>query len=140
MPRLRLVRDQRIVTLNQTSQRRIADGVKALLASCSVDSTQYVGPSVVDWEKSNSQSFLELRYATPIVIVIELLDQKSVTVTEILLPLPEHRWPDHILVRHGDVSTFYTKYGPKQLKTLVCMSELQLRNIEPYHDLCKTPL
>ena len=105
-----------------------------LLSSCSVDSTSYAAsPSA--WDAAlNARSLVHIKFATP--HSLELVGE-PVAIDEILIPLPEGKWPAHLFLRSGGVTRAFTKYRPGPLKGLVWAPPLALSAESPYSQLAE---
>jgi hypothetical protein len=58
-------------------------------------------------------------------------------VREILLPLPDGKWPEHILVKSEGSTLSFTKYDPLVLREIVLLQELELQTVRPYESLLR---
>ena len=61
------------------------------------------------------------------------------SIDEILLPLPEGKWPQHIYARAGKETLSFSKYSAVPLKDIVMDAELRLGAVPPYDFLMKSP-
>jgi hypothetical protein len=137
---VRAVRHHRGVTV--ADPEALAAKLVALLDSCSVNSTGYA-VSGDTWAGMLASSsfihvvFIEPRRAKP------KSDgdgtQKPRIIGEILLPLPDDKWPEHVLVKSEGRTNAFTKYDPFALRDLVLVRELQLQTARPYESLLHLP-
>jgi len=61
-------------------------------------------------------------------------------IREILLPLPEGKWPSHIYARTEKETISFAKYSGVPLKDIVMDDRLQLGAVPPYDFLLKSQL
>ena len=133
---VRAVRYNRDV--NVAEPARLAAKLVALLESCSVNSTAYAVSNDTWADVLASHSFIHVIFTVP-----RLVKPKSdgedaqapQTVREILLPLPNGKWPEHILVKSDERTLSFTKYDPSVLRDIVQVRELQLQGVRPYDSL-----
>jgi hypothetical protein len=112
-----------------SDQEKLAARLLTLLQSCSVESTAYAVSSSTwpKWMASESLihvSFLKPRKVQLVNARTHLRQERRVE--ELLLPLPEGKWPDHIYVRSGKDRLAFTKYDIKALRTAVSDEGFQL--------------
>ena len=137
---VRAVRHNRDVVVS--NRERLAEKLVALVESCSVNSTAY-GVSDETWAKiAASDSFVRVVFSEPRRARLmsgdnQIREQRMIR--EILLPLPEGRWPAHIFVRSGKDTLSFTKDDPRVLRELILERELQLLTVEPYKFLVDLP-
>jgi hypothetical protein len=134
---LRAVRNNQTVAVSDS--QRLAAKLIALVESCSVNSTS--NASVATWERiGSSDSFVHVVFSKPRTVSLERRDnqgREQRAIREVLLPLPENRWPRYVLVRSGNETVSLTKYNPLTLKEVVVEQDLQLLAVEPYKSLLR---
>ena len=128
------------VTLAVPAGGQLSEKLVKLLESCSVNSTASSEPRALWKRVIAGPSFLHVRFASPRTLRVMSAGHQgyeSLSVREILLPLPSETWPDHVLIK-GDTDTLaFTKYAPEFLKSLVGEPALQLSTSSPYDSLLK---
>lgn len=135
---LRAVRDNHDVSV--ADPERLAAKLVSLLNSCSVNSTAYAVSGDTWVATLASNSFVHVVFAVP-----RQANPKSGgsdtqsprSLQEILLPLPEGKWPEHVLVKSEGKTLSFTKYDPRVMKEIVLVQELQLRTVRPYESLLR---
>jgi hypothetical protein len=137
---LRVVRNKQNIAIS--SGERLATKLIALVESCSVNSTAYAVTGDIWAQVVASDSFVQVVFSEP--RRIRLVSQNNQTrlqrlVREILLPLPEGRWPEHIFVKSDEDTLSFTKDNPLVLKEVVLEQDLRLHAIEPYKSLLGGP-
>lgn len=124
------------VTLSNPA--RVADKLAADLESCSVSLARW-GRAVDMWDHSlAADSYLHATYSPPrkLTLYTQGNQRRAVyEVEEILLPLPENKWPPHDLARIGSEVYAYAKCDPRRLVEIIREPELGLRNVHPYKSL-----
>ncbi len=137
---VRAVRYHQDVTV--AAPEALAARLVALLNSCSGNSTAYAmsGDTRAGMLASSSfihVVFMEPRRARP------MSDgdgtQAPRIIGEILLPLPEDKWPAHVLVKSEGKTLAFTKYDPLALRDIVLVRELRLQTVRPYDSLLHLP-
>ncbi len=137
---VRAVRHHQTVTVS--APEALAARLVALLDSCSVNSTAYA-VSADTWAGMLASSsfihvvFVEPRRARP------MSDgdgtQAPRFIREILLPLPEDKWPAHVLVKSEGKTLAFAKYDPLALRDIALVRELRLQTVRPYDSLLRLP-
>ena len=133
---VRAVRYNRDV--NVAEPARLAAKLVALLESCSVNSTAYAVSNDTWTDVLASHSFIHVIFTVPRLVKPKSEGedaQAPPTVREILLPLPNGKWPEHILVKSDERTLSFTKYDPSVLRDIVRVRELQLQGVRPYDSL-----
>jgi hypothetical protein len=116
--------------------------IVALLRRCSVDSTDYAVKPQTWSEKLRSDSFVHVTFPTPRKLRLMASNNQGWAdraIDEILVPLPEDKWPAHIFARSGSNVLAYTKYDPFDLKSVVMEPALKLSLVSPYSGLARLP-
>jgi len=134
------VRDNRTVAIGNSVSS--VEKLIVLVQSCSVDSTPYVVSSTTWAQTAASGSFIHAVFSEARLVQLPSRDNRGREqrhVHEILLPLPEGRWPDHIFVRSGGDTLSVTKYDPLALRDLVSEVDPALLTVEPYKALLALP-
>jgi len=137
---LRAVRHNRDVVVSHSES--LATKLIALVESCSVNSTAYAVSGDTWVQIVASDSFVHVVFSDPRRVRLksyknETREQR--TIHEILLPLPEGRWPEHIFVRSEKDTLSFTKYDPLVLRELVLEQDLELLTVQPYKFLLSLP-
>ncbi len=112
--------------------RRLASALETLTASCSVDSSKWMGNNG-KWEQVLNGPYVLADYAKR--VRIEVL-AGPVTAEAILLPLPSENLPDHVLVKSGPSIYAFTKYRPDRLAHVVCDEHVGLGDHRRYRWFC----
>lgn len=125
-----------------SDSERLAAKLIALVESCSVNSTAYAVSGDTWAQIVASGSFVHVAFSEPRRVRLmsnnnQVREQR--TIQAILLPLPEGRWPAHVLVRSGNDTLSFTKDDPLILREVVLEQELQLLTVEPYKFLVSLP-
>jgi hypothetical protein len=133
---LRAVRHGRNVVV--TDSWRLAGKLVSLVEACSVDSTAYAVSSDTWVQVAASDSFVHVVFSEPRGARVAsdgsgLRGQRAIR--EILLPLPEGKWPAHVFVRSGKDVLSFSKYDPVALREVVLEKQLELLTVEPYRFL-----
>jgi hypothetical protein len=116
--------------------------VIALLRRCSVESTVYAVKAGTWSEMLHSDSFVHVTFSTARKLRLMASDNQGWAVRaidEILVPLPEGKWPAHIFARSGTNVFGYTKYDMRDLKSVALEPALQLSSVSPYSEMAKFP-
>lgn len=140
VPQVRAVRHGQEVAISRSDT--LTANVVAMLESCTVNSTaNAVTPST--WaQQLAGDSFVLIRFARPREVYVKAADnetRETRAVSEILLPLPEGRWPQHVYARTGTETLSFTRYSAVPLKDIVMDGELRLGAVPPYDFLMKLP-
>lgn len=106
-----------------------------LVESSSVNSTAWAVSDDTWAQIEASGSFVRIVFPEP--RRVQLMSQpphvwELQLVRELLLPLPEGRWPAHIFVKVANDTLAVTKYDPSVFKEVILQQELQLLTVEPY--------
>jgi hypothetical protein len=133
---VRAVRNNQPVAVSATE--RLAAKLAALVESCSVNSTAYA-VSAETWSRLlASDSFVRVSFSPSRRLLIERSDNQAReerAIHEILLPLTEANWAEHVFVRTDDETLSFTKYSPFALREVVLEQELRLRTVPRYDSL-----
>lgn len=114
--------------------------VIALLASCSVDSTSYVVTPDTWRQALRTDSFVLVKFPSSRQLNVMSSENHALeprAIDEILVPLPEGKWPAHIFARSGTDVLSFTKYHPRELGRVALDPALELSSVPPYKDLDK---
>lgn len=137
--RVRAVRNNQPVPISATE--RLAAKLVAVVESCSVNSTAYA-VSLDTWKQLlASESFVHVSFSPPRRLLVERSDNQAReerAIREVLLPLPEGKWPSHVFAKTDDETLSFTKYSPLALREIVLEQELRLRAVPPYDFLVTT--
>jgi hypothetical protein len=133
---IRAVRDNRPVAIHDGPAS--LEKLIALVQSCSVDSTLYAVSSTTWAQTIASGAFVHALFPEPRLMQLLSFDNPRY-VGEILLPLPDGRWPDHIFIRSGGDTLSVTKCHPLALRDLVDEIDPELLTVEPYKELPVLP-
>jgi len=120
----------------------LVTNIITLLHWCSVDSTAYTVKAETWQEIMRSDSFVHVTFSAPCKISVESSNNHGRAerlIDEILVPLPEGKWPAHLFAKSGANVPSYTKYDPRDLKSVALEPALQLSSVTPYSDLAKFP-
>ena len=124
--------------LTERPSAAIATNVIKLLQSCSVCSTAYAVKAETWRDFEHSDSFVHVRFSAPRKLSVEVSDNQGLAeraIEEILVPLPEGKWPTHIFAKSGTNVLSFTKYDPVALKRVALEPCLHLSSVEPYASL-----
>lgn len=117
---------------------RVADLLAAELESCTVLSARW-GRAADLWDHAlASDSFVHATYSPPRKMTLYAQDNHrrvEYEVREILLPLPEGRWPGHDLARIGGEAFAFAKCDPVRLIGIIREPDLGLAEVPPYKSL-----
>jgi len=130
---LRAVRHGRDVVV--TDSWRLAGKLVALVEACAVNSTAQAASSDAWALIAASDSFVHVVFSEPRrarVASERGAPRVQRPIREILLPLPEGRWPAHVFVRSGNEVLSFTKYDPAALREVALEKQLELETVEPY--------
>jgi antitoxin (DNA-binding transcriptional repressor) of toxin-antitoxin stability system len=120
----------------------LAANVVALLESCTVNSTENAVAEGTWAQQLAGDSFVLILFTRPREVYVKAADNESRetrAVSEILLPLPEGKWPQHVYARVGTETLSFSRYSAVPLKDLVMDGELRLGAVPPYDFLMKSP-
>lgn len=119
-----------------------------LLTSTSYQSTSYAVKSNT-WETLlASDSYVHVKldpprnlllFAPPPADIRDRGKREDVAISEILIPLPETEYPQHLYARSGTNVVAHTKYAPMPLKRLILEPALKLRNHKIYKQFADLP-
>jgi hypothetical protein len=126
--------------LTERPSAAIATNVIKLLQSCSVCSTAYAVKAETWRDFEHSDSFVHVRFSAPRKLSVEVSDNQGLAeraIEEILVPLPEGKWPAHIFAKSGTNVLSFTKYDPIALKRVALEPCLHLSSVEPYASLAR---
>lgn len=135
---LRIVRHNKAVA--EPPSVAFTTNIIALLQSCSVHSTAYAVGAESWQEMLRSDSFVHLAFAMSTKVRVMGPNnqvRKERSIEEILVPLPEGKWPACIFAKSGTNVLSFTKYEPVALKRVVFEPALQLSSVRPYDYLAK---
>ena len=120
----------------------LAANVVALLESCTVNTTESMPEQV--WESQlKSDSFIHVVFPQPRELRLKTLDnerREMRAVKEILLPLPEGKWPSHVYARTDKEALSFSKYSGVPLKDIIMDPDLRIGSVPPYDFLMKSQL
>jgi hypothetical protein len=137
---LRAVRHGRSVRVADVA--RLGAKLVALVESCSVNSTAHAVSSETWARIAASDSFVHVAFTEPRrarLMGNDNRERDQRPIHAILLPLPEGRWPAHVLVRSGNDVLSFTKDDPLVLREVILERELDLLTVEPYKSLANLP-
>jgi len=124
---------------------RVADmaaNVVALLESCTVNSTQSMPEKA--WEQQlAADSFVYVIFPKPRELRLKAEDnetRQATAVKEILVPLPEGKWPQHVYARTDKETLSFSKYSGVPLKDIIMDSDLRISSVPPYDFLMKSQI
>src|SRR2546428_3207372 len=135
---LRAVRDNQEVAVSDSA--RLVAKLVALLESCSVNFTAKAVTSGTWSEVLASPSFVHVAFSDPRPVEVKSSDNQTRerrTIRELLLPLPEGKWPRHVLVRSETDTLSFTKCEPRILRQIALEQDLRLLKTEPYSSLLR---
>ena len=87
---------------------------------------------------SHSDSFASVTFAAPKKLMVMLATgtgpgfREEKSIDQILVPLPEGAWPEHIFAKSGTNVLSFTKYDPLALKRVAFEPVLHLSSVAPY--------
>jgi len=139
-PQVRAVRHGQDVVISRGDT--LAANVVAMLEACTVNSTENAVTEGTWAQQLAGDSFVLIRFPRPREVYVKAADNESRetrAVSEILLPLPEGKWPQHVYARAGTETLSFSKYSAVPLKDIVMDGELRLGAVPPYDFLMKTP-
>jgi hypothetical protein len=120
----------------------MAANVVAMLESCTVNSTEYAVTDNTWKQQLAGDSFVHVVFPQPREVYVKSADneiRETRAVNEVLLPLPEGKWPPHVYARAGKETLSFSKYSGVPLKDIVMDGELRLGAVPPYDFLMKSP-
>jgi hypothetical protein len=120
----------------------MAANVVAMLESCTVNSTENTVTEGTWKQQLAGDSFIHVVFPQPREVYVKSTDNESRetrAINEVLLPLPEGRWPPHVYARAGKETLSFSKYSGVPLKDIVMDGELRLSAVPPYDFLMKPP-
>ena len=108
----------------------------ALMQSCSVNSTSYAASQSAWRNALKAASLVHLRFRVPRDVTI---DGQVHRIDEILVPLPQGLWPDHLFARSGEALISCAFYDPRTFRDLVWGAPFEFQNTPPYDALANLP-
>jgi len=133
---IRLVRHGRDVTERPSAV--FTTNVVKLLQSCSVYSTAYAVKAETWREMMHSNSFASVTFTSAKKLTVMVATgagprfREEKSIDQILVPLPEGTWPEHIFAKSGTNILSFTKYDPVALKQVAFEPALHLSSVAPY--------
>jgi hypothetical protein len=124
--------------LTERPSAAFATNVIRLLQSCSVYSTACAVKADAWRDIEHSDSFVHVMFSESRKLSVEASDNQGLAeraIEEILVPLPEGKWPAHIFAKSGTNVLSFTKYDPVALKRVAFEPALHLSSIYPYASL-----
>jgi hypothetical protein len=121
----------------------MAANVVALLESCTVNSTPNAGSAEAWRQQLAGDSFVHVVFPKPRELHLKTQDNQMRelrAVREILLPLPEGKWPSHLYARSDKDTLAFSKYSGVPLKDIAMDPDLKLGSVPPYDFLLKSQL
>lgn len=136
---LTFTKNAKSVSIQGKSAEKLITALRIFLESCSVDSTGYAA-SEQKWKELMTSS-RRLHYVLPenSFIKLKLCGEKQVEVEEIILPLPEDSFPDHIYIKNKHEYSSYAKYHPSALRRIVASPVIGLISESRYASLRYLP-
>jgi len=120
----------------------MAANAVALLESCTVNVTSSMPEKA--WEHQlETDSYVHVIFPKPRELRLKAKDnetRETHAVREILVPLPEGKWPAHIYARTEKEVLSFSKYSGVPLKDIVMDNDLRISSIPPYDFLMKSQL
>src|SRR5689334_4800413 len=117
----------------------MAANVVALLESCTVNATLSMPDKA--WERQlESDSYVHVIFPKARELRLKALDnetRETQAVKEIIVPLPEGKWPQHVYARTETDSLSFSKYSGVPLKDIIMDSDLRIGSVPPYDFLMK---
>ena len=113
-----------------------------LLHFCSVHSTAYAASKETWQQMLRSDSFVLVTFSAPRKISVEASNnhgREQRAIDEILVPLPEGKWPAHIFAKSAGNVLAFAKYDARDLKAVALEPALQLSSVAPYRDMTRFP-
>ena len=139
-PQVRAVRRGQEVAISHKDT--MAANVVAMLESCTVNSTEYAVAENTWTQQLAGDSLVHVLFSRPREVYVKSTDnqlRETRAIDEILLPLPEGKWPAHVYARAGKQTLSFSKYSGVPLKDIVMDGELRLGAVPPYDFLMKSP-
>ena len=133
---IRLVRHGKDVT--ERPSAGFTTNVIELLKSCSVYSTAYAVKAETWREMLHSDSFVSVTFTRPKKLTVMVATgtgprfREEKSIDQILVPLPEGAWPEHIFAKSSTNVLSFTKYDPVALKRVAFEPVLHLASVAPY--------
>jgi hypothetical protein len=120
----------------------MAANVVALLESCTVNATESMPDKA--WERQlESDSYIHIVFPKPRELRLKSADnetRETQVIKEILLPLPEGKWPSHVYARTDKEALSFSKYSGVPLKDIIMDPDLRIGSVPPYDFLMKSQL
>ena len=119
--------------------------VTELIESCSVHSTSYAVTNGTWTNLLRSPSFVRVAFTPARNLNVMMTpgvgarDRVETKIEQVLVPLPENQWPEHIYGRVGDRVYSFTKYNPIAFKHVVLEPALALKSTKPYSEALSLP-
>jgi hypothetical protein len=120
----------------------MAANVVAMLESCTINSTENAVAEGTWAQQLAGDSFVHVVFPQPREVYVKSADnetRETRSINEVLLPLPEGKWPQHLYARAGKETLSFSKYSAVPLKDIVMDGELRLGAVPPYDFLMKSP-
>lgn len=138
---VRAVRGGQPVTIVRAEN--LAANVVALLESCTVNGTESMPEKA--WEHQlESDSYVYIIFPKPRELRLKSVDnerRETQAVKEILVPLPEGKWPSHIYARTDkEEKLSFSKYSGVPLKDIIMDPDLRIGSVPPYDFLMKSQI
>jgi hypothetical protein len=144
-PQLQIIRGGKFIPASSGAAAKITAHAIALLESASVNSTPHAVTNSTWTNLLASKSFLHVTFPAPREVNIMMIPgvvpraRQPLFLNEIVVPLPEGEWPQHIYARIGTNLQAVCKYSPIALKRLTGHPTLGLSKIAPYKGLANLP-
>jgi hypothetical protein len=135
---VRVMRHRKNIDVGQSAE--MVTNIIALLRSCSVHSTAYAVKADTWTETLRTDSFVHVVFGAPTKIRVKGSNNQTWEETateEILVPLPEGKWPGHVYTKTGAAVLSFTKYDPLALKRIAAEPAVGLLSVQPYASLTK---
>jgi hypothetical protein len=120
----------------------MAANAVALLESCTVNSTQSMAEKA--WEHQlEADSYIHVIFPKPRELRLKAEDnetRQTTAVKEILVPLPEGKWPQHVYARTDKEVISFSKYSGVPLKDIIMDNDLRISSVPPYDFLMKSQI
>jgi hypothetical protein len=129
-----LIRDGKRQEVAKAAQARIAQQLPKLFATCSINSRHH--PEIVSVARgAEKMDRLVVRLDTPVNLGHPRLG--AIAARELVLGLPNARYPGPFLSRNGESVVAHTKCDGGQTIRFVCAPELQALMPRSYSESCK---
>jgi hypothetical protein len=108
----------------------------AFVESSTIDSTKYAA-SPAAWQRAlTASSLVHLRFPAPRDVTV---DGRTYKVDDVLVPIPDGLWPEHVFARRGDEILSFTFFDPRAFRDLVWGSPFEYQNTPPWDALANLP-